>query len=95
MGVLFTTASLLVLAAAAALLVYDTQVRCALLGAACLDAVLAYTATRLLAFPQLEGDVGNRIEPWWIVSVLSETITAAACLLAWHRTARPSGSDPG
>jgi len=79
LGVLFTAFSLLVLAAAAALLLYDTLVRYALLGAACLAAVLAYAATRLLAFPQ--GDVGNWIEPWGIVAVLSETLTATACVL--------------
>ncbi|MFL6025040.1 MAG: hypothetical protein ACJ72O_16990 [Marmoricola sp.] len=50
--------------------------------AVCGAAVVAYAATRLVAFPQLADDVGNWFEPLGVVSVLSESLVVALALLA-------------
>jgi hypothetical protein len=51
--------------------------------ALCGGAVLAYAATRLVAFPQIADDVGNWFESWGVVSVLSElgAVAVASTLL--------------
>ena len=48
----------------------------------CGGALATYAATRLVAFPQLADDVGNWIEPWGVVSVVSEALTVVLCLVA-------------
>lgn len=73
---------LLALTGAAAVLLADTAVRYLLLAGLCTAAVLAYAATRLVAFPQLAGDVGNWLEPLGVISVLGELAVVAAAVLA-------------
>src|SRR3954470_4968076 len=51
-------------------------------GVLCAAAILAYAATRLVAFPQLSDDVGAWMEPLGVVSVIAEagvvaTVSAA------------------
>ena len=53
--------------------------------AVCGAAVLAYAATRLVAFPQLADDVGNWFEPLGVVSVLSESLVVVLALVVVSR----------
>ena len=54
----------------------------------CGAAVLAYAATRLVAFPQLADDVGNWFEPLGVVSVVSESVVVALALAVLGGRAR-------
>lgn len=85
MGVLFAVFALGALALAAALLLADTTARYVLLGGWCLLAVLAYVATRLVAFPQVEHDVGHWADPWGIAAIAVELTVAACCAAAVRR----------
>jgi len=49
--------------------------------AVCGAAVLAYAATRLVAFPQLADDVGNWLEPLGVLSVASESAVVLLAVL--------------
>jgi hypothetical protein len=48
----------------------------------CITAVLAYVATRLVAFPDMSGHVGDWFDPWGMVGVTSELFTVSTALLA-------------
>jgi hypothetical protein len=54
----------------------------------CGTAVLAYAATRLVAFPQLADDVGNWREPLGVVSVISESMVVVLAVFAVTRRSR-------
>jgi hypothetical protein len=54
----------------------------------CAAAIVAYAATRLVAFPELGDDVGNWTEPLGVVSVLSELGVVLVTAIAGRRTAR-------
>ena len=84
MGVLFAVFSLVVLGLAAAIQLADTPRRYLLLGSWCLLAVLTYAATRLVAFPQLEHDVGQWIELWGLLAIGAELTAVACCAAALH-----------
>jgi len=71
------TAACLLLGLAA--VVCDSRAVYSLTVVVCGFALAAYAATRLIAFPQLAGDVGNWLEPLGVVSVLAE---AAAVIIA-------------
>lgn len=58
--------------------------------AVCGTAVLAYAATRLVAFPQLADDVGNWFEPLGVVSVVSESLVVLLALLVVRQRSRAS-----
>lgn len=51
----------------------------------CGGALVTYAATRLVPFPMLGDDVGHWLEPWGVVSVVSEAVTVALCLVALRR----------
>lgn len=85
MAGLFALFSLAVLGLAAALLLADTAVRYVLLGGWCLLAVLVYAATRTVAFPQLQADVGNWVDAWGLVALGAELAVAACCAGALSR----------
>jgi len=64
-------------------------------GMLCAAAVLVYSLTRLVAFPQLADDVGNWSETLGLVSIASEgfvvVIAAIGLSSPWHRkTVAPS-----
>lgn len=48
-------------------------------------AVATYVATRLVAFPQLGGDVGDWLDPLGVIAVAAETAAAATGWLALVR----------
>lgn len=54
-------------------------------------AILGYIATRLIAFPELAGDVGNWFEPLGVVSVLAECAAVAIAATAFIRRATLPG----
>lgn len=78
MGVLFIvlTAACLLLAAAA--LVRDSRGVYALAILTCGLAIIGYAATRLVAFPDLDDDVGNWLEPLGVLAILSEALVLVA-----------------
>jgi hypothetical protein len=82
MGVLFVLFTLAAFTLAAVLAARPAAVLYPVAGALCVAAVLAYAATRLVAFPQLADDVGDWTEPWGMVAVAAELgvvlVTAAA-----------------
>lgn len=91
MGVLFIALTAACLTLGAAIAATDATWAYRSAAAVCGAAVLAYAATRLVAFPQLADDVGNWFEPLGVVSVVSETLVVALALLVLHR--RSSGSS--
>ena len=58
---------------AAAMLLWDSPVVWATLGASCLLAVIAYVLSRTVGLPLMADDVGNWLETLGVVSVLTET----------------------
>jgi hypothetical protein len=92
MGVLFVlfTVTAFVLAALLAWKPAPALYRVA--GVLCALAILAYAATRIVAFPELGDDVGNWTEPLGMVAVVTElgvVVLAAAAARRTARTARP------
>jgi len=65
------TAACLLLAVAA--LVCDSAAAYALTALTCGPAIVGYVATRVIAFPELQDDVGNWLEPLGVVSILAES----------------------
>lgn len=85
MGVLFAVFSLGVLGLAAALLYADTVRRYMLLAGWSLLAVGTYAASRTVAFPRLERDVGNWSDPWGLLALTAELTVAGCCAAAIRR----------
>lgn len=88
MGVLFVLLTAACLIAALAAFAWDPPALYLFAGGVCALAVLGYCATRLVAFPQLDDDLGNWLEPLGVVSVASELVAAAcagAALLGGRR----------
>jgi hypothetical protein len=89
MGVLFVVlvAACLVLAAGA--VVRDAGVVYALALLTCGLAIIGYVATRTVAFPELDDDVGDWLHPLGVVSILAESVVVLAALQGLrHRPAR-------
>jgi hypothetical protein len=82
MGVLFIGLTAVCLGLGAVIAASDSTWAYRSAAIVCGAAVLAYAATRLVAFPQLADDVGNWFEPLGVVSVISETGVVAFALLA-------------
>ena len=94
MGVLFAAFTVAGLFVGAVLWV---RPRTAVVSAAtvlCGSAIVAYVATRLVAFPQLSDDVGNWLEPWGVVSVSLETLVVLVGLLSRRLVAGASPHAP-
>lgn len=89
MGGLFAAFALVNCAFAAALVTRPTPT--AFLGVALLNAaaVGTYVATRLVAFPQLADDVGAWVEPWGVLAITAELLTATVGWLGWRAAAQP------
>ncbi|MFL6109425.1 MAG: hypothetical protein ACJ72D_05985 [Marmoricola sp.] len=85
MGVLFIALTAVCLSLGAAIAASDSTWAYQSAAAVCGAAVLAYAATRLVAFPQLADDVGNWFEPLGVVSVLSESLVVAFALVVLSR----------
>jgi hypothetical protein len=88
LGIAFVAFALACAVGAFLLVHADTRARYACNGVMCVAGVLAYAATRLVAFPQLADDVGNWGEPWGVVAVGTETVCALACAAALRRAGR-------
>lgn len=82
MGVLFIGFTLTAFAVASALAAIPSGIWYVAAGALCAAAIVGYVATRLVAFPQLAGDVGHWTEPLGLLSVSSETVVAVLSLVA-------------
>jgi len=85
MGVLFIALTAVCLTLGAAIATTNATWAYQSAAGVCGAAVLAYAATRLVAFPQLADDVGNWFEPLGVVSVISESAVVVFALLALHR----------
>lgn len=81
---------------AVAALVCDSPAVYAIGAVTCGLAVIGYVATRLIAFPQLEDDLGNWLEPLGVASVVAEVVVVVVAMVALRsgRQARPWVHDP-
>ncbi|MEO5680781.1 MAG: hypothetical protein ABIS47_14060 [Acidimicrobiales bacterium] len=93
MGVLFVVLTWACFFLAAAAVTADDRVVYGLALLTCGLAILGYGATRLVAFPQLAGDVGRWREPLGIVSVLAETVVVIAAASVLRRRPSDAGSS--
>lgn len=85
MGMLFIGLTAVCLGLGAAIATAEPKWAYSAAAVVCGAAVLAYAATRLVAFPQLADDVGNWFEPLGVISVISESAVVAFALLAMRR----------
>ena len=81
MGVLFIAFTVVALLLAALVTLAPTRLIVIAAAALCLAAVGVYVATRLIAFPQLDDDVGYWSDPWGILAISVEG--AAAVFAVW------------
>jgi hypothetical protein len=89
MGGLFVLFTVGCLGIAAAVAVRPTRGAYRAAAGLCGAGILTYAATRLVAFPLLEHDVGQWFEPLGVVSVLAE-YTVVVCALALLMRSRPA-----
>ncbi len=82
--VIVLTAACLLLAVAA--LVCDSAAAYALTALTCGLAIVGYVATRAIAFPELQDDVGNWLEPLGVVSILAESTDVLTAVIALRTT---------
>lgn len=85
MGVLFVALTAVCLTLGAAIAATNRTWAYASAAGVCGAAVVAYAATRLVAFPQLADDVGNWFEPLGVISVASESMVVALSLVVLGR----------
>lgn len=81
-GVLFIILTVVCVLLAAVLLISDSPLAWATLGASCLLAVVAYVVSRTIGLPLMADDIGNWLEGLGVVSVLTETAVAVLAFLA-------------
>jgi hypothetical protein len=72
-GISFMVLTTVCVVLAATMLVWDSAVVWATLGAACLLAVVAYVLSRTVGLPLMADDVGNWMERLGVISVLTES----------------------
>jgi hypothetical protein len=87
MGVLFIAFVAAAFTLAALLAARPTAALYRVAGALCAAAILAYAATRLVAFPDLSDDVGNWTEPLGVLSVATELGVVLVTTVASRLTA--------
>ncbi len=80
------TAACLLLGFAA--IVCDSAAVYTLTALTCGLAIAGYLATRLIAFPLLQDDVGNWLEPLGVVSIVAESLAVLAAIIALRTTSR-------
>lgn len=78
MGALFIILTTACLVLAAAVLIRDAPVVYGLAVPTCGLAIIGYAATRLVAFPELDDDLGNWLEPLGVVSIVAEAVVVTA-----------------
>jgi hypothetical protein len=88
-GISFMVLTTVCVVLAATMLVWDSAVVWATLGAVCLLAVAAYAVSRTVGLPLMADDVGNWMERLGVISVLTES---GVVLLAVAALARARGS---
>jgi hypothetical protein len=88
MGVLFILLTIACVALATAAIVYDAPVVYLAAATICGLTIIGYAATRIVAFPMLEHDVGNWLEPLGVVSIIAEAIVVVSSIasLRSHQT---------
>lgn len=95
MGALFVAFAVVATVTGALLLVRQRLWLVDAAGVLCAAAVVAYAATRLVAFPQIGDDVGNWLEPWGVVSIALETAVVVLAAVSRRAVAFASRSGPG
>lgn len=88
MGVLFVIFTFAVLALAAVLVLTDPPVLYWLAGGLCAAAIGVYVATRLTAFPELAGDVGNWSDVYGTTAIIVEASAALVAATTLRRLSR-------
>jgi hypothetical protein len=82
MGVLFIAFTVSAFAVASILAAIPSRIWYLVASGLCAAGVMAYVATRLVAFPQLADDVGLWVEPLGLVSIATESVAAMLGLVA-------------
>jgi hypothetical protein len=89
MGILFIGYVVAASALSAALAIQPTAARYAAAVVLCASAIGAYVATRLIAFPELAGDVGAWREPLGVMCVSAElAVVVTAAVQLWRLSGR-------
>jgi hypothetical protein len=88
MGVLFIGLTVACGVVAVAAPAWDPPAVYAFAGTLCALAIAGYCATRLVAFPMLDDDLGNWLEPLGVVSVASELVVVWCAVGALRRASR-------
>jgi hypothetical protein len=88
MGVLFVGLTVACAGVALAAPAWDPPAIYAFAATLCALAIAGYCATRLVAFPLLDDDLGQWLEPLGVVSVASELAVVACSALALRGAAR-------
>jgi hypothetical protein len=86
MGVLFIIFTVSAFGVASVLAAVPSRLWYLVTSALCAAGVLAYIATRVIAFPQLADDVGAWTEPLGLVSISAESVAAMLGLVALRGT---------
>lgn len=86
MGVLFILLTVACFILAVAAIWYDAPLVYLAAATICGLTIIGYAATRLVAFPMLEDDVGNWLEPLGVVSIIAETIVVVSSIAALRST---------
>lgn len=92
MGALFIVLTVGCVVLAAAVLTRDSAAVYALALLTCGLAIIGYIATRMVAFPELDDDVGDWLEPLGVVSILAEAIVVTAAVNALRGHPAPAGA---
>jgi hypothetical protein len=80
MGVMFILLTVACISLATAAILYDAPAVYLAATTVCGLTIMGYAATRLVAFPMLEHEVGNWLEPLGVVSIIAETIVVASSI---------------
>lgn len=94
-GVLFVALTIACVVLAAGLLLSENSAIALVAATICLQAIIGYVLTRLVALPMLSDDVGNWLEPLGVAAIISESVVVATCvvLVARRRPRQPQRGD--
>ncbi len=94
-GVLFVALTIACVVLAVGLLLSENSVVAVVAATICLQAIIGYILTRLVALPLLSDDVGNWLEPLGVTAIISESVVVATCvvLVARRRPGQPQRGD--
>jgi len=82
---LFVALTIACVVLAAGLLLSENSAIALVAATICLQAIIGYVLTRLVALPMLSDDVGNWLEPLGVAAIISESVVVATCVVLVRR----------